>query len=67
MIGILKKLYWRFLKSPEAQARHLGVKIGKNCLIDTRNWSSEPYLITVGSHVQVTEGVCFYTHGGGIR
>lgn len=36
MIGKLKTLYWRFFKSPEKQAKHLGVRIGKNCLIDTR-------------------------------
>ena len=65
MFDKLKSLYWRFLKSPEAQARHLGVKIGKNCLIDTRRWSSEPYLITIGDNVQVTNRVAFHTHGGG--
>lgn len=57
-------LYWRFLKSPEAYARHIGVTIGKNCLIATRNWSSEPYLITVGNNVQLTNGVSIHTHGG---
>lgn len=67
MIGILKNLYWRFLKSPLQQALHLGVTIGENCLIDTRKWSSEPYLITIGNHVQVTKDVCFHTHGGVIR
>ena len=46
-------------------ARHMGVTIGKNCLIDTRNWSSEPYLITIGNNVQVTRGVSIHTHGGG--
>lgn len=65
MIAILGKIYWRFLKSPEAQARHIGVKIGKNCLIDTRRWPSEPYLITIGNNVQVTDRVAFHTHGGG--
>ena len=64
MINILRSLYWRFLKSPQQQARHLGVNIGKDCLIATRRWSSEPYLITIGNHVQVTEGVWFHTHGG---
>lgn len=64
MIGFLSRIFWR-LQSPEKQARHLGVTIGKNCLIATRNWSSEPYLITIGNHVQVTENVYFHTHGGG--
>lgn len=51
--------------SPEAYARHIGVKIGKNCLIGTRNWSSEPYLITIGNNCQITHCVSIHTHGGG--
>ena len=51
--------------SPEKYARHIGVKIGKNCLIDTRNWSSEPYLVTIGNNCQITHCVSIYTHGGG--
>ena len=57
--------YWNFIASPEKQARHLGVKIGKHCLIDTRYFSSEPYLITIGNHVQLTHCVSIHTHGGG--
>ena len=60
----LTNLLYR-LFSPEKYARHIGVTIGKNCLIATRRWSSEPYLISIGDNVQVTENVCFYTHGGG--
>lgn len=65
VFNFLAKVYWRFMKSPEAQARHLGVKIGENCLIDTRRWPSEPYLITIGNNVQITNRVAFHTHGGG--
>lgn len=53
------------MKSPETYAKHIGVKIGNNCLIATRNWSSEPYLITIGNNVQITNGVSIHTHGGG--
>lgn len=67
MIGYLKLLYWRFVASPEKYARHIGVKIGKNSFISTRFWSSEPYLITIGDNVQITDGVRFFTHGGGKR
>lgn len=63
--SIFNKIYWRFFKSPEAYARHIGVKIGKDCFIATRNWSSEPYLITVGNNVQITSNVSIHTHGGG--
>lgn len=50
--------------SHEEYARNLGVKIGKGCSIKTRNFGTEPYLIKIGNHVQVTDGVSFYTHGG---
>ena len=51
--------------SPEKYARHIGVKVGKHCLISTRYWSSEPYLISIGDNVQITDKVSFHTHGGG--
>lgn len=53
------------LYSPEKYAREIGVTIGKNCFINTRNWSSEPYLITIGNNVQITHCVSIHTHGGG--
>lgn len=61
----IKKLFLRYFASCEQYARYLGVTIGKNCLIATRYWSSEPYLITIGNNVQVTQDVKFFTHGGG--
>ena len=46
--------------------RKKGMKIGKNCEIyKTADFSSEPYLITLGDHVRVNAGVCFVTHDGG--
>ena len=64
MMSIISSLYWRYIKSPEAYARHLGVKIGKDCFIDTRHWGNEPYLISIGNNVAVTDGVRIHTHGG---
>lgn len=61
----LIEVYQRILVSPENYARHIGVKIGKNCFISTREWSSEPYLITIGNNVQITRNVSIHTHGGG--
>lgn len=65
IVKLFAKLYWKVIASPEKEARHLGVEIGKNCLISTRYWSSEPYLISIGNNVQVTDNVSFHTHGGG--
>lgn len=64
-IHFLSRLYWRYVASPERYARHIGVSIGKNCLIATRNWPSEPYLITIGNNVQITNCVSIHCHGGG--
>jgi len=58
-------LYRRLLWSPLKYAKYLGVSIGKDCWIATRYFGSEPYLITIGDHVQITGGVRFFTHGGG--
>lgn len=51
--------------SNEKYARYLGVKIGRNCSIATIYFGSEPYLIEIGDHVQITTEVRFSTHGGG--
>ena len=52
--------------SPERYAKFIGVKIGTNNFIPDKNcWSSEPYLITIGSNCQITTGVRIFTHVGG--
>ena len=61
----VSSFYWHTIASPEKHARHLGVTIGKNCLISTHNWPSEGYLITIGNNVQITPFVSIHTHGGG--
>lgn len=65
MFKIIKNIYKRLFWSKKKWARDRGVTIGKNCWIATRNFGSEPYLITIGNHVQITDDVRFFTHGGG--
>lgn len=65
IISLIRNLYWRFFVSPEKYLRHIGVNIGEDCFIATRNMAEEPYLITIGNHVQLTQGVAIHTHGGG--
>ena len=60
----IKERFVALILPQKKYAQYLGVKIGKNCLISTRNWSTEPYLITIGNNVQVTKDVYFHTHGG---
>lgn len=52
------------LMTPYEYAKYIGVNIGTDNLIDKNCWSSEPYLITVGSHCQLVNCKIF-THGGG--
>ena len=43
-----------------------GLIYGKNCVFcDRTNFGSEPYLISIGDNVRITEGVKFITHDGG--
>ena len=47
--------------------RSQGVQIGENCAIDySASFGSEPYLISLGNHVRVNQGVQFITHDGGV-
>lgn len=65
MMNFINKLK-KVLMSPEKYAKYIGVNIGTDNFIPDKNcWSSEPYLITVGSHCQITYGVRIFTHGGG--
>lgn len=44
-----------------------GLTIGEDCYIHSRvDFGSEPYLIKIGNHVRITEGVRFVTHDGGV-
>ncbi len=49
--------------------REFGVRIGSGCRIFSKSpietFGSEPYLIRIGDHVTITEGVRFITHDGG--
>lgn len=57
-------LYRQNVWSPERLARYRGVSIGKNCNIQKVSFGSEPFLITIGDHVQITNGTKIFTHGG---
>lgn len=60
---IVKYLRKKYM-SADKYARYVGVTVGKNCLIATKHFSTEPYLITIGDNCQITYGVHFHTHGG---
>lgn len=71
-LQLLVKLYCRFLQewsnaTREKYARLVGVHLGQGCCLYSTNFGSEPYMIAIGNHVTVTEGVRFITHDGGLR
>ena len=65
LISKIRNFYLLNIVSPKKYAMKVGVNIGKHCLIATKSWGTEPYLIKIGDNVQVTKGVRFFTHGGG--
>ena len=63
MISKIINFYRRKFWTPEKIARHIGVKIGHSSDIQIKSFGSEPYLIEIGNHVQITSGTKFFTHG----
>ena len=72
ILSITPKLFLKgyliFLKhfAPLCYARKIGVRFGKNCKFIHPNFGSEPFLITMGDHVEITNNVAFITHYGGV-
>lgn len=63
MLNKIKSIYRKIFWTDEQYARSIGVKMGLKCKIATRYFGSEPYLIEIGNHVQITQGVRFSNHG----
>ncbi len=71
MRRILKQLYrfyMVYIKNDRVKyARKMGVQIGEKCKILSDpyvSFGTEPWLISLGNHVEVTRGVIFLTHEG---
>lgn len=63
MIKKVLNFYRRKFWKSEKYARSIGVQIGVNCDIQDVCFGSEPYLIQIGDHVQITSGTKIFTHG----
>jgi acetyltransferase-like isoleucine patch superfamily enzyme len=48
------------------ELRRQGVKIGRDCVIFTTQFSLEPYLVEIGNRVAVSGGTMFLTHDGSV-
>jgi acetyltransferase-like isoleucine patch superfamily enzyme len=51
--------------APEHYARRIGVTLGEGCRLINVDFSTEPYLITLGDRVSATQ-TRFETHDGGV-
>lgn len=66
--GIYRILYSKIIGAlkPLKYARTIGVNMKKNCHIYGKvYWGSEPWIISLGENVFITDGVKFITHDGG--
>lgn len=63
----LKHKYYFLLFGPVAYAKKIGVNMrgGGVYLYGNVAWGSEPWIITLGNNVHLTNGVKFITHDGG--
>lgn len=70
MKDILRRIQDRIKKKTNITiARERGVRIGEECLILADPYicfGSEPYLVELGDHVEVTNGCQFVTHDGAV-
>jgi acetyltransferase-like isoleucine patch superfamily enzyme len=68
LLSRVKKIYELRKYNPYTIAEYLrkqGMQVGDNCMIVPTYFSTEPYLIKIGNHVGVAQGVTFITHDGG--
>ncbi len=66
MIRFFKRIYLYLLsiRNPIRYAKKIGVTVGDDCLILSKYFGSEPWLIEIGNHVEITSGVRFINHDG---
>ena len=61
--------HFKIRRDPVRFARKLGVRVGEGCRlieISRTTFGTEPFLISLGDRVTVTNGVQFITHDGGV-
>ena len=70
---MIRKIYRKIYKeifskiSPIKYARKIGVNFlgDEHYVYGQVNWGTEPWIITIGNNVHITDGVRFITHDGG--
>ncbi|BFQ95203.1 acyltransferase [Enterococcus cecorum] len=67
-IRILTKPYFALYQRiwPVKYAKKIGVNVGENCHFYGKiEWGTEPWLITIGNNVHITNNCSFINHDGG--
>ena len=66
LVKSIRNKIWHRL-SPLKYAKHVGVNFpdGGLHLYGNVHWNTEPWLISIGNNVHITDGVKFITHDGG--
>lgn len=67
-MSIIRSIKMKLLRrNPVKYAKKIGVNFKENSLhlYGNVNWGTEPWIITIGENVHITEGVKFITHDGG--
>lgn len=67
MIGAIRRAatFIERRRDPEGYARKIGVRMGKGCRLIDVEFSTEPWLVTLGDRVSATR-TRFETHDGGV-
>ncbi|HTD39024.1 MAG TPA: acyltransferase [Mucilaginibacter sp.] len=60
----INDLFFILIKTDVGYARHKGVVVGENCRIIIREFGTEPWLISIGNNVTISDGVKLLTHDG---
>lgn len=67
-IELLQRVIWRimYFRNPIAYARKIGVKVGKGSnFVSMPSFGSEPWIVSIGEHTNISSNVSFVTHDGG--
>lgn len=63
--SLIKRILHKTRGGVISRSKELGVTIGSNCKFQGMpHWGSEPWLIFVGNHVELSGNVTFITHDG---
>lgn len=65
---MIRKIWNTIIKrrNPVAYFRKQGATIGEDCELNCETLGGEPYLVTLGNHVRLNQGVQLITHDGGV-